>query len=420
MVIFSSFSPLFKRFAAATRGATAVIFAITAVPLILCAGAAIDYMRYAAATTELQSALDAGALAAAAAQNLGKSGRIDAAEKAFAANLKSGVIAGLKIDSSFEVSSDTVTASASLPLPSAFMQVGGIGLMTVEAVTEISLPDSLKAEIALVLDYSGSMTEVSGGQVKYVAMKKAAIKLVSDLEKVNAKNIKFGLVPFSHQVYATLPASFVLGKAGGAWTGCTQDRKYPYNLTDATPGSSDDSKWGQPQAKLHLSDGCSGYAPNNLKVMPLTSDFAAVKSQLNAMKPYAWTHIALGAEFGFHLLSPDAPFTEGAAFGTRKLQKVMVLLTDGRQTEPAFGPGTTRTVKQGEANLEAICDNAKARNIIVMTVAFDLEDEATRDRLRDCATDPEKNFFIAEDDADIAKAFNEIKNAITAQVFISR
>ena len=24
-----------------------------------------------------------------------------------------------------------------------------------------------------------------------------------------------------------------------------------------------------------------------------------------SMKPYAWTHIALGAEFGFHLLSPE-------------------------------------------------------------------------------------------------------------------
>ncbi len=420
MAILGILSQLLKRFASASSGSTAVIFAFSAVPLVLCAGAAIDYMRYAAATTELQSALDSGALAAAAARNLSQSGKIDAAEKAFAANVRKGVIAGLDIERSFTIANDTVKASASLPLPSAFMQLGGIGLMDVNVVSEISLPESLKAEIALVLDYSGSMTEVSGGQVKYIAMKKAAIKLVNDLEKANPKNVKFGLVPFSHHVYATLPAAFVVGKSGGTWTGCTQDRKYPYNLNDATPVSGDDSKWGQPQAKVHLSEGCSGYVANNLKVMPLTSDFAAVRGQLNAMKPYAWTHIALGAEFGFNLLSPEAPFTEGAAFGTRKLLKIMVLLTDGRQTEPAFGPGGTRTVRQGEVNLESICTNAKAKGITVMTVAFDLDDEDTRRRLRDCSTDPKKNFFIAEDDADIADAFNDIKNAVLAQVFISK
>ena len=38
---------------------------------------------------------------------------------------------------------------------------------------------------------------------------------------------------------------------------------------------------------------------------------------------------------------------------TNETQKFMVVLTDGAQTEPAFGPGSTRTVAQGEANLES-------------------------------------------------------------------
>ena len=92
------------------------------------------------------------------------------------------------------------------------------------------------------------------------------------------------------------------------------------------------------------------------------------------MRPYAWTHIALGAEFGYHLLSPNEPFSQGAAYGDRKVQKVMVLLTDGQQTEPAFGPGG-RTVSQGENNLETICDNAKANGITIMTLAFDLDQD---------------------------------------------
>jgi hypothetical protein len=264
------------------------------------------------------------------------------------------------------------------------------------------------------------MTEISGGQVKYVAMKNAAKKLITDLETTNEGKVKFGLVPFSHHVYATLPKAYVIGTTGsGNWTGCTQDRRYPHNLTDATPTGSNATKWGHPHAPVHSSDGCWAYAPKSLKVAPLTEDFDALRTQLDNMQPYAWTHIALGAEFGYHLLSPNAPFTEGAPYSDDDTSKFLVILTDGRQTEPAFGP-SSRTVSQGEDNLEAICSNAKASGITVMTIAFDLQDEDTTNRLRDCASDPAQNFMIAEDSSDIAAAFADIREQITAQVFISR
>jgi hypothetical protein len=52
------------------------------------------------------------------------------------------------------------------------------------------------------------------------------------------------------------------------------------------------------------------------------------------------------------------------------------------QTEPAFGSGSTRTVAQGEANLEALCTNVKAKGITVITIAYDLDDNATTKRLK--------------------------------------
>lgn len=84
--------------------------------------------------------------------------------------------------------------------------------------------------------------------------------------------------------------------------------------------------------------------------------------------PYAWTHIALGVEFGFHVLPDNAPFTEAASFDDDETNKFMVVLTDGYQTEPAFGPGSTRTVALGEANLEALCSNAKVNGTTMMTL----------------------------------------------------
>jgi Flp pilus assembly protein TadG len=409
-----------REFASNQKGTIALLFALAVVPLLLAGGIAIDVVRYVSAKTALQSALDAGALAAAAATNLSTSARIAAGKAVFGDNVAASVNGGESVTESFALSGNKVVASASFGLPVSLMQLAGFSTMEIDAESEINIPDKKKAEIALVLDYSGSMKDVLNGEVKYIAMRNAAKGLVNDLAAANPANVKFGLVPFSHHVWVSLPEQYVLGQTGtGAWTGCTQDREYPYNLSDATPTSDPASKWGQPIAPDHASNGCGAYVPNSLTVQPLTGDFAAIDAQLDAMKPYAWTHIALGAEFGFHLLSPNAPFTEGAAYSDTTTRKIMVLLTDGKQTEPAFGPGG-RTVAQGEENLAAICASAKSAGITVMTIAYNIDDATTVDRLRNCTSDPAKNFFSVEDGENIASAFDSVKQQITAQIRIGK
>lgn len=421
MQIRSNLQGLVKRFGTCQRGTVAILYALSAVPVCVAAGSAIDYVRYFAGTTELQSSLDSAALAAASTKDATNEERVALAEATFLANLQNGSLAGADVTRSFEIEDGTVVAAADMDMPTSFMRFGGISSMELSISAEVAVPGNKKAEIALVLDYSGSMNETISGGVKYVAMRNAAKELISDLEAANPEKVKFGLVPFSHHVYGTLPKSYILGATGsGNWTGCTQDRKYPYNLTDATPTSANASKWGQAQAPVHISSGCSGYVSNNLVMKPLTNDFSGLKSQLDIMTPYAWTHIALGVEFGFHMLSDNAPFSEGTSYDDDETKKFMVVLTDGAQTEPAFGSGSTRTVAQGEANLEALCTNAKAKGITVITIAYDLDDNATTQRLKNCATDPDSNFFVATDTAAVASAFNDIKTIITAEVFISK
>jgi Flp pilus assembly protein TadG len=420
MVLGSKLASALRPLAADQKGAAAVIFALGAVPLLLAAGAAIDFVRYSSARIALQSALDGGALTVAASVNLSTPARIAEGESNFAENIEASAIGGASVTPNFSLSGNTVTASASLELPVTLMHLAGFSAMQVAVASEINIPDKKKAEIALVLDYSGSMTEMLSGEIKYVAMRNAAKSLVSDLAAANPANIKFGLVPFSHHVWASLPEQYVRGQTGaGTWTGCTQDRKYPHNLNDSTPTASPASKWGQPIAAVHASSGCGAYVPNGLIVKPLTGDFTAVTGQLDAMQPYAWTHIALGAEFGYHLLSPNAPFTEGASYSDTTVQKIMVLLTDGMQTEPAFGP-SLRTVAQGEDNLEVICENAKASGITVMSIAYNIDDVATVDRLRNCTTDPSTDFFSVGEGENIATAFESIKQQITAQIRIGK
>jgi Flp pilus assembly protein TadG len=412
---------VFKQFAKAEKGSTAVTFAIAVIPLMVAAGTAIDFARFYTGQTQLQTALDDGTLAAALARDKTVAQRKKIGTDAFNANMKTGEVSMAVSTINFDVNNTSVVATASLTMPTSFLGAIGITSMDLGVSSEVAIPENKNAEIAFVLDYSGSMGDVSGAEVKYVAMQKAATKLIDDLTKDNADKVKFALVPFSHQVYTSLPNSEVLGQpATGTWTGCTQDRQYPYNLTDATPSSAAGSKWGQPTAPDHAYYGCSGYKDHHLKLQPLTNDFAGLKNQLGVMTPYAYTHVALGVEFGYQVLSPNAPFSEGVSYANKKTQKYMIVLTDGEQTEPAFGPSGTRSVDQGNSNLEALCTNAKASGITMLTLAFDLDDSSQRQRLQNCATDPTENFFVANNSNEMAVAFQTITKAISSQAFLSK
>ncbi len=412
-----------KKFITDRAANVGVMFALAAVPVALAAGVAVDYARASSASSEVQAALDTAAVAAAASTAMTDPERIQLAKDMFARNFDEETGFGFSAEPVVTIVNDQVKMTVDMQVPMTLMKLAGINNLDFTSTTEVNIPVGKKAEIALVLDYSGSMGSSSGGQVKYIAMRDAAVDLVTDLtEGENADKVKFGLVPFSHQVQVSLPGDYVVGGTPGeTWVGCTQDRKYPFNTTDATPLSgNDDSKWGQVQAPEHAAWDCSGYGSNNLVVKPVSDDHAGVISQLNAMTPYAWTHIALGFEYGWHLVSDTAPFTNVAANNDTETQKYIILLTDGAQTEPAFGPAGTRTVAKGEQNLETLCTAAKAQNVTVVTVAFDLNSPATENRLRNCSTDPAKHFFIAEDGAALAAVFNQIKAAITAEVFISK
>ena len=421
MQVCSKLQRFVKNFGASQKGSIAVFYAISAIPIFVAAGSAVDYIRYLANVTELQAALDTAALAAAATPEATDAERLALAEATFVRNLEGGDLAGAAIVRSFDIEDETVVATADMDMATSLMQFANINSMKLSVGTEISVPENKNAEIALVLDYSGSMSKSIAGGVKYVAMKNAAKDLISDLEAANPDKVKFSLVPFSHHVYGTFRKSDILGQSGsGDWVGCSQDRKYPFNLNDTEPTSDNNSKWGQVQAPVHISSGCSGYDSNKLLMVPLTDDFAYLRSRLDMMTTYAWTHIAVGVEFGLQMLSNSDVFPGGVSYDDEETQKFMVVLTDGAQTEPAFGPGSTRTVAQGESNLETLCTNAKAKGITMITIAYDLDDNATTTRLKNCATDPVKNFFVATSAAAVAGAFDNIKTLITAQVFVSK
>ncbi len=424
---------LVRKFVRDRRGAVAIIYALTLIPILAFIGGAVDYGRAYIVKARLQEALDSAVLAAGATTTMTNDERIAYAKKLFKANYPDKEL-GVTAVPTVTISEDgyikgTVTAN----LDSAILGVIGIDKVDVGANSEAKIASVLAGEIVLVLDYSGSMNKKG----KYQAMRNAAIDLIDTLSE-NGKNdkVKFGLVPFSAAVYTTLSKSYVVGETGGGdWTGCTDDRMYPYNIGDSTPTSDDATKWG-----CHIDDvfnkddprwmkggykncknfenQCSSYSKNDVVIQALTNNFSAVKWQLRAMRPIGNTHISLGMAFGWHVISPTAPWTEGVAYGDDKVLKAIVLLTDGQQTSSAWGPSESYNVNNGDDNLEDICEAVKDNDVMVLTVAFDLDDTDTKQRLENCATS-KSHFFDADDNTELSQAFKAITGQLVENLHLS-
>jgi von Willebrand factor type A domain len=310
-------------------------------------------------------------------------------------------------------------------MPTSFMNLVGISSGHVSASNEVNITDSKKVEIAFTLDYSGSMKDSVEGGKKYEIMRRAADKLLGDLDKLGPDTAKVAVVPYSDQVYVQLPSEMVLGATGTTWMGCTVDRKYPYNQgVDVPDPMKPDSLWGQ---KAKSVAACADYKSHDLLAIPMTSDLKNVRSKIARM--LGSTHTAAGVAFAYHMLTPSNPFAPVASYKDDKVEKFLVVLTDGNQTQNAFGPNGAYTPVEGDKNLVALCDGAKSKGIHVVTVAFDVTDSGTgnakktadtKARLRNCSTDPANDYFEAKNADDVSKAFNSILNQVAQNIFLSK
>jgi Flp pilus assembly protein TadG len=389
---------LSRRFICDCRGAIAIIFAVTIMVLMMAVGGAVDFATAYSSKSHLQSAIDAAAIAAA---RVGKDQPTLQYDQGLAV-FKSNYPKHARVAFDLKVINDAVHISATHQRETAILRVVGIDRLDVAATVEVPLLKAGKAEVVLVLDYSDSMLDAN----KYVRMREAALAMIDRITD-NGKNtnVKFGVVPFAAMVHVDLPSAYL--RSGSAYSGCTQDRRYPYNTQEEAGHAGDPSRWGE----VTSTHSCSDMAAANLKTIPLTNDVASVKSAISAMQPHLWTHIALGAEFGWQLLSPVGAFTQAVPYSDKETVKVFVLLTDGMQTAPGWGPGDVQSTSDGEANLKSICSGMKAKNIMVFTVGYDLNDTHTLDLLQSCANSG--NFYNATDiNNGLMAAFGAIANQV--------
>lgn len=175
------------------------------------------------------------------------------------------------------------------------------------------------------------------------------------------------------------------------------------------------------------------YLCDSQPILPLTKDKGAAKALIAGLQAKGGTNILEGLMWGWRVLSPEPPFTEGKPYDDPDNEKFLIVMTDGENWHQArsnhnkssyhsFGYasngrlGTTYTtsalVAQMNTKTLAACENAKAAGIKVYTVAFRLDATSpTRAMLATCASGATET-YVASDGQALIQAFESIGREI--------
>jgi hypothetical protein len=230
-------------------------------------------------------------------------------------------------------------------------------------------------------------------------------------------------------------------------SGTPDTRWVPYFSPDGPDGSAysgydtyiSDGISGNQDTRLRNSAKYVGKAVNNPNgdcnlqtILPLTNNKTLLKSYVNGMIANGYTHIAIGAAWGWRTLSPNAPYTEGVAYGDEDWQKALVLMTDGLNTVQSNNTfhkseytaynylirsqlGTTNAA-QAETNQDQrtalVCERIKAAGIRVYSILLMENSTRAKNLMKACATNPSL-YFESPSANDLKKVFQAVANDLS-------
>jgi Flp pilus assembly protein TadG len=264
-----------------------------------------------------------------------------------------------------------------------------------------------------------------------------------------------------------------------SWNGCVRERGGSYELTDDEPNQGvknslfapyfapDEPDWdhddGNWYSNNYIDDGdcgtsqdwrrsprrCqkytgkykdaspSGDGPDEncpaSDIEPLTNVQGQVVSAIETLQPKGSTVIPAGLLWGWRVLSPSAPFTEGSAYDSEKWVKAIVLLSDGQNSVGGGGNGHNNSYynafgyareghlgasngSEAEEELDAktleVCSAIKAKGIQIYTIGFKITDPDTITMLKNCATEPDMA-YNSPTNSQLAGIFDSIAQGLS-------
>lgn len=164
-----------------------------------------------------------------------------------------------------------------------------------------------------------------------------------------------------------------------------------------------------------------------------------VTDKLDDMVASGNTNVAMGLMWGWHTVSPNAPFADGVAYSTPKTQKIIVLLTDGDNTNDensnpndsiytGYGYMWQKRLKNSsnvaldetssstnrrdaiDSRQAKACVNAKAAGVLIYAIGVGVSSHS-KSILQTCATTTDM-YYDVTDVTQLTSVFNTIAGAI--------
>lgn len=388
-------------FANCSRGNVAMLFGLMLVPVFFFAGLGLDMTRRALAAAEMQDAVDASLLRVARL----KTEDADATDADLTATARDIFIADTKDVANLAVTQfavrtaadgESFTVDAKGALPTTLLGAVGIRKLDIDVRSTVKLGERPYIEVAMALDNTGSMNANN----KIGALRNAASELINTVFEPSNAGVKVGLVPFAQYVNVgagNAGAAWLTG-AGAGWAGCVGSRSYPLNVEDA-----DETAQKEPAL--------SGVPCPGARILPLTDDKQTALDAVAAMTANGNTYIPAGLSWGWKLLSPGAPFTEGvdkSELDRRGGIKALIVLTDGENTRaPSYPAHNSANKSLADTLTRETCANIKADGVQIYAIAFNVTDPSTRALLEECSSSS-AHYFDAGDSQALLDAFRRI------------
>ena len=438
-----------KNFRADSRGNVAMIFAIASLPVLGTVGFAVDYSQANSAKAAMQAALDSTALMLSKdAATLSDAALQVKAKSYFNSLFNRPDATNVSIGATYTASGgSTVVVNGSAEVPTNFLGIMGFNSLTVNG-SATSKWGSERLRVALALDNTGSMS--SDG--KMTALKSATKSLLTQLQSTASTNgdVYVSIIPFAQTVNVgksnynanwidwsdwdddngydsstTTCANQKSGKNGknkkkcttsttwvpanhNTWNGCVADRDQSYDQTvEAPTGSASTSP-----SKLFPAD-----QDDNCPVamMGLNYNWGAMNTLVDSMKPAGMTNQPIGLVWAWQSLVGGGPLTAPPKDSNYKYQDVIILMSDGLNTQNRWSSSQTQVDKRmydSSKNGAGTCANIKAAGVTIYTIHVNTDNDPTSTLLQNCASSADK-FFIVNNSNGLGSVFAAIGTNLT-------
>ncbi len=426
-----------RAFGAAKGGNVVLTFGLAAVPMVGLVGSAVDYSRANSTKAAMQAAADATALMLSREASKLTTAQVSSkGTDYFNSVFNRKDVTNVAVVSSYTTSGGSqVVVSATASMPTSILKVVGFSALDIDVSSTVKWGNS-RLRVALVLDNTGSMASAN----KMTALKTASKALLTQLKDAASQNgdVYVSIIPFSKDVNVD-PVNYneswikwsgandtweekngncknysgsnkpkskssCLDKGGkwtaenhSTWNGCVTDRDQDYDTKNTAPAP------GNPATLFPAEQ----YNSCPVPLMALTYNWTALNKKIDDMQPSGNTNQAIGLQWGYQSLTA-APFTIPSKDSNYKYNEVIILLSDGLNTEDRWYSKAASI----DARQEITCNNIKASGITLYTVHVNTDGDPTSTLLQRCATSPDKFFTLTSANA-IVTTFNQIGTALS-------